>query len=45
MRTYELAIVAEIPSGLIEAGKWGQGADVKASVTGPNGESAEVGDV
>jgi VWFA-related protein len=34
-----LAIVAEIPSGQLAAGKWAQGADVQVVVTGPNGEA------
>ena len=35
----DLGIVAEIAGGLIESGKWNQGADVQAVVTGPNGEA------
>jgi VWFA-related protein len=37
--TGELRLVAEIASELAGAGKWAQGADVQAAVTGPNGES------
>jgi hypothetical protein len=35
----ELAIVAEISSDLVEAGKWANGADVQFVVTTPSGES------
>src|SRR5205814_2132014 len=35
----ELQIVAEIGSARLETGKWSQGADVQAVVTGPGGEA------
>jgi hypothetical protein len=37
-RPTELTIVAEIPVGQLEGGKWAQGGDAEATVTGPNGE-------
>jgi len=38
-RPEALEIVAEIPSARIEGGRWRNGADVDAIVTGPNGEA------
>ncbi len=38
-RAADLALVAEIPGAQVESGKWSQGGDVEADVTGPNGES------
>jgi len=35
----ELRIVTEIAGELVAAGKWAQGGDVQATVTGPNGEA------
>jgi VWFA-related protein len=38
-RVGRLAVVAEIPGAQMEAGKFGQGADVQVTVTGENGEA------